>query len=829
MWQRLLPAYKKQNSGGAGGDEGGRPPRSPSLLKVQKEPQQQQQQHQKQRMMLKLGRRPWRGKTNQSKPLHRHRNSNTSNSNSKKVHNDNKKRKETDTIARLLSLERHLETDSDELFCWTEYDEDDNAVQHDRESPMAVTADDIEQALARFDTAIQQFTEEQEEDVTAGICMDTMTPPVPSIVSPNASFHGDNHRECSIAMIGPNILAGHNPISALSMYTEGDMTEMDNTDATINTIHTINTINTINTMPSLLDNNTVMTSNTMPSLVDHSISTSTCTYNSMPSLLDHTVTTNNTMPSLLDHTVTTVNTLPSMLDHSVTTLGYDDEDDDGGGEQVDEIDITGMNSNINMDMDIDIDIDIDMDMDMHLDVGMALNINMEMDMTVSTSGDGDEDTIAKAVNAVLKDHHSRDFLLPMTRRRESSLLVARRDSCSTISTAPDTPESPLVISEFLVGADSPHGKFKTTTTTKNPIPLETCQCPSPHCPRCTKTVWPLEFFFVHTAPLFPSKLPRIRKSKKFVPDPMNVGDFYGDDDEDIRFVPQAYEQDTPSSRTTSTTTTTKEQGDEEIVFGLSPTRVAKNMDKTTDDKDYHHDDDDATSTISTWTDDQENDDDDDDEECEEEEAEEDEMDSQVKSYSHRSGSTDIVSQMTADRTPKFKNKCNSNTRLQQRDHNMDDEWKENLSGLLRNSDHESRPNNHLFARYHDKTLHGAQHALASGNLRGTAMTAPGWALKPDRTTTGSTTTESLLAKMVRPPYAPTPTPPPPTTATAAAVVPRPNRLWRCPSMGLDGILPPLRHNLSFLIPPPPPSPPPPLPIRTSHPMSGNFQVTRIEI
>lgn len=806
MWQRLLPGYYQKQNGvrGNGGGGGGRPP-CPSHSKVVKEQQQQQQpqpqQQQKQRMTLKFGRRPWRGRTHKSKPLHPRNSPSNTNHNSSMINNHNNNgnngnskniHKEPDAIARLLSLERHFEKDADELLCWTEYEEDediwknhnDDDDDHDDESPVPMTAMDIEQALARFDTAIQQVT---------GASDDMATPPVPSVVtSPTNSLQGDKNPKgwSSITVIGPNSLADHNPISALSIYTDGGNTDVANADVD-------NTDATINTMPSLLDN-TVTTHNTMPSLVDHSVSTST---NSMPSLLDHTVTTTNTMPSLLDHTVTTFNTIPSLLDNSVTTLEYDED-------QVSDFMFNGINMST-MSMDVDM---------------------MDLDMIVSTTGDaeaqaeadGEEDSIAKAVNAVLKDHHNRDFILPTTRRRESSLLVARRDSCSTISTAPDTPESPLVISEFLVGMDSPQGHFKTTTTTKNPLAtVEPCHCPLPHCPRCTKTVWPLEFFFVPNAPLFPSNLPRIRKSKKFVPDPMTVGDFYGDDDEDIRFVPQAFEErDTLLSmgHVPPPPPAKNEQDKETLVVGSTLSRgVSTHMDTKKDKKQVYQDDkdSDATSTITTWTGDQEENDDDDDDG---DDDEEDEMDSQVKSYSHRSGSSDIVSQMTADRTPKVKNKCNTNRRR----HDLAmDEWKENL-GLFRmdndddDGEEKERSSNTLFARHQQRTC-GPQPVLAKANVgKRTTLTIP----KPQRKPS-----DSFLAKLVRPPYATTPTP---TTSSA----PKSRRLFRCPSMGLEGLLPPLRHNLSLLIPPPPPPPPPP-PLsstpKTSQISGGNFQVTRIEI
>ncbi len=266
-----------------------------------------------------------------------------------------------------------------------------------------------------------------------------------------------------------------------------------------------------------------------------------------PSYLDGSVMT---MPSLVDNSVateTTINTMPSLLDNTVTTIGDDEENND----------------------------DHDHDED--------------ADMTVSTVAD--EDDIEKAVNAVLKDHHNnnqnRDVIF-LSRRRESSLLVASRDSCSTISTAPDTPESSLVISEYLVCVTAPTRQedddispriTNTTTTTKNPSTAP-CHCPMPACPRCSQTVWPLEFFFVHTDSQFPSNLPGIRKSKKFVPDPMTVGDFYGDDDEDIRFVPQTYQ--------------------EEIVFSDAQ------HDHTDDEEDDH----DATTTITTWRGDYDEDEDD---------------------------------------------------------------------------------------------------------------------------------------------------------------------------------------------------------------------------
>jgi hypothetical protein len=251
--------------------------------------------------------------------------------------------------------------------------------------------------------------------------------------------------------------------------------------------------------------------------------------------------------------------IPSLVDNTVTTAGDDDLDREESEEESEAVDKD--------------------------EVPRVLEQHAE------------EGTLEKAINAVLQEHHHlllqdhahtststtpHDSVCPSSdevvvfphaqERRESSLEVARRDSCSTISTAPETPESPLVISEFIcvtsVTAEDGQLVTTTSTTTQNPA-TEPCTGTCRRvgavnddtrtpingtggtfaCRRCATlgrgpydatatTVWPLAFFFVCPIdPLFPADLSGIRKSKKFVPDPFTVGDFYGDDDEDIRFVP----------------------------------------------------------------------------------------------------------------------------------------------------------------------------------------------------------------------------------------------------------------------------------------------------
>lgn len=415
-----------------------------------------------------------------------------------------------------------------------------------------------------------------------------------------------------------------------------------------------------------------------------------------PSHVDGSVMT---MPSLVDNTVATVttfNTIPSLLDHTVTTVGDDD-----------------------------------------------LGVDVDVDFTVTTSTVGlAEDTIEKAVNAVLQDHHNhnRDMIF-LTRRRESSLLVARRDSCSTISTAPDTPESPLVISEFLICYDSPQGDRITTTTTINDAApttttksqlIEPCHCPSLSCPRCTTCLaWPLEFFFVHSDPPFPADLPGIRKSKKFVPDPMTVGDFYGDDDEDIRFVPQSFE--------------------EEIVFGAMP----NHLDHPKDDDDRDHDDDyDATTTITTWGDDPDTDND--------------ELDSAI--FSDGSGS-DIISYLTGDGTLVQDTRIPQQLQKSTQPEQSLDEYNHSL---LVKSWELSKP---LNAEAMTKMKHPVEELHSTMNRSCVDRNIVGH-INPTKQTDAHATRETILS-----------------TRTGQT-------LCRYPSVGLDhGVLPPSRNNYSILVPP----------------------------
>lgn len=90
---------------------------------------------------------------------------------------------------------------------------------------------------------------------------------------------------------------------------------------------------------------------------------------------------------------------------------------------------------------------------------------------------------------------------------DESLEVASRDSCSTISSAADLPENTMWFGKVLKDAEDP------------------------------SIVLPIEICFQKTNPMFPTAMPGIRKPHKFLPDPMTVSDFYGDDDGEIIFVP----------------------------------------------------------------------------------------------------------------------------------------------------------------------------------------------------------------------------------------------------------------------------------------------------
>ena len=268
--------------------------------------------------------------------------------------------------------------------------------------------------------------------------------------------------------------------------------------------------------------------------------------------------------------------IPSLVDNTVTTIGDDDdmyyeESEEESEETVNEVDLLQHQHPPSKDPLLESE-----DNDLSED---DTTIDDDQQEPVSTSDDADyDDILAKAITAVLQEHHlqnhhppsyisephspCREWIVP-SQRHESSLAVAtRRDSCSTMSTAPDTPESSLVISEYICVRNETSPKTGqlvavTTTTSTNPA-TEPCTCRGRDdnddarcdvlCRQCAHvgrgtcktepSVWPLAFFFVcPTEPVFPTDLSGIKCAKKFLPDPLTVGDFYGDDDEEIRFVP----------------------------------------------------------------------------------------------------------------------------------------------------------------------------------------------------------------------------------------------------------------------------------------------------
>jgi hypothetical protein len=134
----------------------------------------------------------------------------------------------------------------------------------------------------------------------------------------------------------------------------------------------------------------------------------------------------------------------------------------------------------------------------------------------------DQFLVEEAVNAVLKQHH--EAILP---QKKECLLFLRRDSYSTFTTAVETPENSI---GMVV-------KTATSSQHRELLPHEMTIC------------FPKE----EREDSFFGELPLILQKAKFLPDPMNVGDFYGDDDvkeEDIIFVPDVHHQETTQATPT---------------------------------------------------------------------------------------------------------------------------------------------------------------------------------------------------------------------------------------------------------------------------------------
>jgi hypothetical protein len=132
-----------------------------------------------------------------------------------------------------------------------------------------------------------------------------------------------------------------------------------------------------------------------------------------------------------------------------------------------------------------------------------------------TKNDKEQRQLQETVDAMLKEHHQA-VTLP---RKHASLL--RRDSYSTFTTAPETPESSVFFSK---------ASFISPTPSKNKnggdsLPLVIC------------FIRQQEQQQESSMMIFPQETPLIQKARKFLPDSMNVGDFYGDDDEEIVFLP----------------------------------------------------------------------------------------------------------------------------------------------------------------------------------------------------------------------------------------------------------------------------------------------------
>ena len=412
------------------------------------------------------------------------------------------------------------------------------------------------------------------------------------------------------------------------------------------------------------------------------------------------------------------------------------------------------------------------------------------DPTVTTSVTEDHgedettitDDLEREINVLLQDHHAQQQAAQpqgLTQRRDSSLVVARRDSCSTISTAPDTPETPLVISEFLVATSTANedGQMvtQTTTTTKNPAFVlkdrgQHCTCPmmmaqdssevsqTNLCPHCTATtIWPLEFLFVQdedSAKQHPpsNSLPGIRKSKKFVPDPMNVGDFYGDDDEEIRFIPA------------QSSTFWKEE-EEKILF--MPKEILQGAQQNYDEVVSTIDDCyDGTTTITSW---REDDDDDDDEEAG--------WDGGSSIRSDESSVSEILGRSSASiNNPGIDN--GGRERVQQKE-------LEDAKEVGRN----------------DRVLHQAW---------------KDW---------GGERNRNFIEAVMEPLFSRHVVPLQETKTTEVHDRPRvgPRLPRRCPSVGLDTVQPPMRNNLSTVRQPRHGGP------SGSKPLMGKFRVQRLEI
>lgn len=123
-----------------------------------------------------------------------------------------------------------------------------------------------------------------------------------------------------------------------------------------------------------------------------------------------------------------------------------------------------------------------------------------------------EEEMKAAVNAILKQHQ--EAIVPQT-KEETRPLLLHRDSYSTITTAVETPDN------------STKEENRQPESRKGLLPHEMIICVPNDVDHDQEDLYLLS---------------TLQKAKKFIPDAMNVGDFYGDDDEealqeDIVFVP----------------------------------------------------------------------------------------------------------------------------------------------------------------------------------------------------------------------------------------------------------------------------------------------------